>query len=39
MLDYHYWHIASKNCYCTGYDKKDVIKNLKENKIKFYEKI
>ena len=31
-------HIASKNCYCTGYDKKDVIKNLKENKIKFYEK-
>ena len=31
-------HIASKNFYCTGYDKKDVIKNLKENKIKFYEK-
>lgn len=31
-------HIASKNCNCTGYDKKDVIKNLKENKIKFYEK-
>ena len=30
-------HIASKNFYCTGYDK-DVIKNLKENKIKFYEK-
>ena len=22
-------HIASKNCNCTGYDKKDVIKNLK----------
>ena len=31
-------HIGSKKSHCIGYDKKNVIEDLKKNKLKFYEK-